>query len=44
MSYVVTFYTKATIPVQEFYKTKKEAIRIVSEEVKDYLIKIEKNS
>lgn len=35
MSYVVTFYTKAVTPVQEFYSTKKQALIAMSEDVKE---------
>lgn len=34
MSYVVIFYTKAVTPIQEFYRTKAEAQKAISEDVK----------
>lgn len=35
MSYVITCYTNAVTPRQEFYPTKKEAAKVMAELVKD---------
>lgn len=33
MSYVVTFYTRAIQPIQEFYSTKKQALEAMREDL-----------
>lgn len=35
MGYVLTFFTRAVTPTQEFYKTKKEAQKAMSEDIKE---------
>jgi adenylate cyclase class IV len=43
MSYVVTFYGKCSVPCQQFYKTKREALKRVREDVKS-MVNIYKNT